>query len=36
LDDLRKEIEKQRGDLEIQNTLMSQLKEQKEGKKKKN
>jgi len=36
LDDLRKEIETQRGELEKQNTLLAQLKEQKEGKKKKN
>lgn len=36
LEDLRKEIETQRGELEKQNTLLAQLKEQKEGKKKKN
>lgn len=35
LDDLRKEIETQRGNFEIQNTLLAQLKEQKEVKKKK-
>lgn len=35
LDDLRKEIEMQRGELEKQNTLLDQLKEQKEEKKKK-
>jgi hypothetical protein len=35
LEDLRKEIETQRGELEKQNTLLAQLKEQKELKKKK-
>jgi hypothetical protein len=36
LDDIRKEIERQNGEIEKQNTLLAQVKEQKEGKKKKN